>query len=63
MFTRSGPEGRALADLYVEMQIVVKAGVRIFRHPSGPQHRYYRANFWQKILMLTAVKPVREQKN
>jgi hypothetical protein len=28
----------------------VKAGVRTFPHPSGPQHRYYSGYFWQKIL-------------
>jgi hypothetical protein len=41
----------------------VKADVRTFRHPGGPQHRYYRAYFWQKILCDTALKPAREQKN
>ena len=30
---------------------------------GGPQHRYYRAYLWQKILCDTAQKPAREQKN
>jgi len=34
-----------------------QAGVRTVRHLSGPQHRYYRAYFWQKILSDTAQKP------